>query len=127
MLVLNSTEISIISPEISNFCFNKKYMYRLHFNDYLLILLTLIESLKTVLINVVEILMMSTKLVTLGLLRVKVFQIKVYYVIIFVHDITNKILLKLYCRLGYVTKDILLVKHFLVIMAFKICLFIIQL
>ena len=32
-LVLSSADISIISPETSNFCFIKKYKYRLHFND----------------------------------------------------------------------------------------------
>ena len=40
----------------------------------------------------VEILMMSAKLVTLGLLKIEVFWNKGYEVIIFVHDVTNKIL-----------------------------------
>ena len=40
----------------------------------------------------VAILMMSTKLATLGLLKIKVFWNKVYDVIIFAHDVTNKTL-----------------------------------
>ena len=40
------------------------------------------------------ILMMSAKMATLGLLKIKVFWNKVYDVIISVHDITNKILLR---------------------------------
>ena len=40
----------------------------------------------------VAILMMSAKLATLGLLKIKVFWNKGYGVIIFVHDVTNKIL-----------------------------------
>ena len=42
----------------------------------------------------VAILMMSAKMATLGLLKIKVFWNKVYDVIISVHDITNKILLR---------------------------------
>ena len=40
----------------------------------------------------VAILIMSTKLATLGLLKIKVFQNKDHDVIIFVHDVTNKFL-----------------------------------
>ena len=40
----------------------------------------------------VAILMMSTKMVTLGLLKVKVFWNKDYDVIIYVHDVNNQIL-----------------------------------
>ena len=43
-------------------------------------------------INMVAILMMSTKMVTLGLLKIKVFWNKDYDVIIYVHDVNNKIL-----------------------------------
>ena len=50
---LNSADISIFSPEISNFCYIKKYRHRLHFNTYFLILLTLFQYLKVVLINMV--------------------------------------------------------------------------
>ena len=54
--------------------------------------LTTFESLKVVLINVVAILMMSIKLPTVALLKIKVFWNKDYDVTISVHDVTNKIL-----------------------------------
>ena len=41
------------------------------------------------------VLMMSAKLTTLGFLKIKIFQIKVYDVITFVHDVTNKSLVAL--------------------------------
>ena len=50
------------------------------------------ESLKVVLINMLAILIMSAKLAALGLLKRKVFWNKVYNVIIFVHDVSNKTL-----------------------------------
>ena len=71
--ILSSADISILSPGISNFCYIIKYRYRLHFNTYFLILLTLFDSLKVVLINVDSILMMSANLATLGFLKIKVF------------------------------------------------------
>ena len=40
------------------------------------------------------ILMMSAKLATLGFLKIKSFQKKDYDVIVYVHDVTNKILLR---------------------------------
>ena len=46
--ILSSADISILSPGISNFCYINKYRYRLHFNTYFLILLTLFDSLKVV-------------------------------------------------------------------------------
>ena len=70
---LSSADISILSPGISNFCYINKYRYRLHFNTYFLILLTLFDSLKVVLINVDSILMTSPNLATLGFLKIKVF------------------------------------------------------
>ena len=70
---LSSADISILSPGISNFCYINKYRHRLHFNTYFLILLTLFDSLKVVLINVDSILMMSANLATLGFLKIKVF------------------------------------------------------
>ena len=45
-----------------------------------------------VLVNMVTIFIMSVKLATLGLLKLKVFQNKGYDVITFVHDVINKIL-----------------------------------
>ena len=48
-------------------------MYRLHFDTTFLILLTFLESSKIALIKKVTILMMSTKVATSGLLKIKVF------------------------------------------------------
>ena len=70
---LSSADISIFSPEISISCYIKKYIQRLYFDTEFLILITLLESLKVVLINLVTILMMSSKLATLGLLKITVF------------------------------------------------------
>ena len=44
--------------------------------------------------EVVTILMMSAKMATLGLLKQKLFENKGYDVIIFIHDVTNKLLLR---------------------------------
>ena len=44
--LLSSADISIFSPEITKFCYIKKYTYRLHFNTQFLILLTLFWVLK---------------------------------------------------------------------------------
>ena len=48
-------------------------MYRLHFDTKLLILLTFPESVKIVLIKKVAILVMSAKMATPGLLKIKIF------------------------------------------------------
>ena len=69
---LSSADISNFSPEISKFCFINKYMYRLNFDKKFPILLTFLESLKIV-IKKVTILMMSAKMATPGLLKIKVF------------------------------------------------------
>ena len=50
------------------------------------------EFLKVVSINMIAILMMSAKLASLGLLKIKVFWKKAYDVIFSVHDVINKIL-----------------------------------
>ena len=50
------------------------------------------KSLIIVLINMVTILMMSAKMATLGLLKIRSFWIKVYDVIISAHDVTKKFL-----------------------------------
>ena len=50
----------------------KKYKYRFHFGTKFLILLRFFEFLKIVFINMVTIWMMSAKMVTLGLLKIKV-------------------------------------------------------
>ena len=54
----------------------------------------------------VTILMMSAKMGTLGLLKIKIFKKKGYYILTFVHDVTNQVLSrdKLYCRCDHVTK-----------------------
>ena len=87
-----SADISIFSSEISKFCCIKKYRYRLHFDTQFLTLLTSLESLKIVLINMVTILMMSAKMATPGFPKTNVFWNKGYDVIIYVYDATNKIL-----------------------------------
>ena len=100
-----SLDNSIFSRESSNVCYIKKYRYRLQFNTKFLILLTFCESLKIFLINMVTILMMSTKLATPGLLNIRIFQNKDYDVILLYCDATNKILSRdsndivLYCKL----------------------------
>ena len=89
---LSSADIRIFSPEISKFCYIKKYSYRLEFDRWFLILLTFLESLVIVLINMVTILMMSAEITTPGLLKIRVFWSKGYDVIILEHDVSNKIL-----------------------------------
>ena len=81
------------STEISKFCYIKKYTYRLEFDRIFLILLTFLESLVIFLTNMVTILMMSAKITTLGLLKIRVFWNKGYDIIIFVYDVIIKIYL----------------------------------
>ena len=64
----------------------------MHFNAYILDLTNFFESSKIVLVNMLEFLIMSAKLATLGLLKIKVFWNKGYDVITPVCDVTNKIL-----------------------------------
>ena len=70
---LISADISNFSREISKFCYIMKYMYRLHFNTKLQILLTFLESIKIVLIKKVAILVTPAKMATPGLLKMKIF------------------------------------------------------
>ena len=86
------THIRIFSPKIIKFCYIKKNRYRFHFDTYLLIILTFIESLKIVLISMVTILVMPVEIATLGLLKIKIFWNKDYDVIISFLDVTNKVL-----------------------------------
>ena len=65
--------------------------HKLHFNIYFVIILISFEFLKSVLINMVAILMLSPNWL-LGLLKINLFQKKGYDVIIFVHDVINKVL-----------------------------------
>ena len=53
---------------------------------------TFLESLVIVLTNLVRILMMSAKIITPGLLKIRVFSNNGYDVIIYVHNVTSKIL-----------------------------------
>ena len=69
---LISADINIFYQKSVFFCFIKKYRKKLHFKALLLILLTLLEFLKVVLIKIVDILMMSAKFATLDLLKIKV-------------------------------------------------------
>ena len=71
---MSSDGISIFSSEVSNFCYIKKCIYRLHFNTYILILLAFFELLKVIIINLVAILLVSAKLATLWVLKIKVFR-----------------------------------------------------
>ena len=70
---LSSADTSTFSPEISKFCYIKKYIYRLHFDTKLLILFTFLESIKIVLIKKVAIMVMSAKMATPDLLKIKIF------------------------------------------------------
>ena len=88
---LSSADIITFSLEISKLCCIKKCRYRLHFDAWFLILLIFLESLKIVLINLVTILMISAKMASPGLLKIKVFWNKSYDVIASVHNVTNKI------------------------------------
>ena len=69
---MSSAGISIFSQEIDKFCYIKKYRYRLDFKAKFLTLLTFFESLIFVLINMVTILIISAKMATPGLLKIKV-------------------------------------------------------
>ena len=67
-------------------------MYRLYFDSKYLVLSTFLESIKIVLIEKVAVLVMSAKMAPPGLLKLKTFWKKGYDVIIYVHDVTSKIL-----------------------------------
>ena len=90
--LLSSADISNFSLEVSKFCYIKKYMYRLRFDTKFLILLTFLEFLKIVLIEKVTVLMMSAKMATQALPKIKIFWNKGYDVMIYVYDVTNQIL-----------------------------------
>ena len=89
---LSSADISIFSPEISKFCYIKKYRYGSHFDTYFLIPFSFPVSLKIFLITLVIILTMSAKMATPALLKITVFRNKGYDVVIPVDNVTNKIL-----------------------------------
>ena len=103
---LSSANITIFPPEVSNFCYIKKYRYRLNFNTYSLILLILLQSLKASLINMVALLMISGNVAALDLFKIKAFWKKGYDVIISVYNVKYFIRwLILYCRCGNVIKN----------------------
>ena len=107
ILLLSSAKISISSTEISNFCYIKKYRYRLHFNINLLFLLTFLEPLKVAIINLLTSLMMTANWLLQPFLK-KVFWNKGDDVIISVHDSTNKILS---CDLNFIA-DVIMRSNF---------------
>ena len=89
---LSSAEITIFSSEINKYCYIKKYRYRFHFGTEFINIVTFLESLKIILINMVTILMKSAKMAIPGLFKIKEFWNKGYDVIISAYDVTNKIL-----------------------------------
>ena len=77
----------------------------MQFDTKFLIFLAFLDSLKIVLIKNVTIVMMSVKMATLSLLKINLFWNKFYEVIIYVHDVTNKILSRyVVSRCGHVAK-----------------------
>ena len=74
------------------FCYIKKYMYRSHFDTKFLNLFYFSWVYKDCFNEKVTILVMSAKMATPDLPKIKVFWKIGYDVIIYVHDVTNKIL-----------------------------------
>ena len=70
---LSSTDISFFSTEIGNFYYIKKCKYNLHFKYITSNYLNLFYPFKVYFITMVTILMMSAKLATLGLPKIKIF------------------------------------------------------
>ena len=52
---LSSADKNIFSPQISKFCYIKKYRYRLHFDTQFIFILSFLEYLKFVITNMVKI------------------------------------------------------------------------
>ena len=69
---LSSADINIFYQKSVIFVLLRNTEKKLHFKALLLILLTLLEFLKVLLIKIVDILMMSAKFATLDLLKIKV-------------------------------------------------------
>ena len=103
---LSSADRSIFSSEFSKLCYIRKYTYRLDFDTQFLICLNFLEPLVIVLINMVTILMISAKISTPGLLKIRVFWNNDYDVIISFDDVTKNFTtwFKLCYRCGHVTK-----------------------
>ena len=73
-------------------CWHQEIHIQITFWDIISIFFNFFELIKIVLINMVPTLMMSAKMATLGLLKIKVFWNKLYYVITSVSDFNTKIL-----------------------------------
>ena len=84
-------DVSFFSPEISKFCYIKKYRYRFHFDASVLFILSYFDPLNTVLINMVTTFMMSAKMATQAFLKCKFFKIKVMKSFFFVFGVTDKL------------------------------------
>ena len=90
---LTFADITIFLWKSVNFCYIKKYRYRLHFDASFSVVSTLFEYLEIVLTNMITILMMiSAKMTTPNFLKTQIFWNKGCDVIISAHDVTNKIL-----------------------------------
>ena len=85
----SSADINIFSPKIIDFSYIKKCRQKLHFETFILILLTFIEPLSVVKIKVIAILMMSAKLAIPCFLEIDVIKNK-GNIIIYFYDVTNK-------------------------------------
>ena len=70
---MSSADINIFSLGINKLLFIKKYRYRLQFDTQFLILLTFLEILRIVLINMVRILMMTAKMAIPSILERTIF------------------------------------------------------
>ena len=68
---LSSADAGIFSLKIRKFCYTKKYRIRLHFDTEFLTLLTCLEFLNIALVNMVTILIISVKIATLGIPKIK--------------------------------------------------------
>ena len=68
---INFCDISIFSPKVSNFCYIKKY--KIVFKYIVANSFNFFKSIKVVLINMVAALVMPAKLVTLSVLKIKIF------------------------------------------------------
>ena len=87
---LSSADISIFHRKSRNFTISRNTDIDCISDTEFLIPLTFFESLKIVSIKMVKILMMSAKMATLDLLKIKIFQNKGYDVINSVYDVTSK-------------------------------------
>ena len=76
--ILGFADISIFLIEIRKFCYIKKYTCRLHFGTKFLTFLTCFEYLSIALISIVLILMMSAKMATLAILKIKLWRHNFY-------------------------------------------------